>query len=194
MSRGFTLIEIIIAASIFTMVVMVISFFVLDISNFSFFFGENLVAQQELQQSLKSIVSEIRSMGPSDNGGYPIMSAASNLLTFYSDLDGDGKFERVRYYIEGAIFKKSILESTGNPPVYDPSQEKTFELVHYVTNTNSIFSYYDDAYTGNGSSLPTPINIPSIKTIKVSLIVDQNPLQPPLPMNFSITATIRNFR
>ena len=194
MQKGFTLIEIIISMAIFTMVAMVISFFTLDISNFSFFFGETLVAQQELQQSLKVIVREIRSMGPSNNGSYPIIASSANSLTFYSDIDDDGLFERLRYYVEDNIFKKAVIKPTGNPLVYNPAEENIYELVNNVTNAGSVFEYYSRDYTGSEASLPAPIDIPSVKTIKVSLTVDQNPLQPPLPMSFSITAMIRNFR
>ena len=176
------------------MVAMTISFFTMDISSFSFFFGEHLIAQQELQQSLKVIVREIRSMGPSNNGSYPIMTATANSLTFYTDIEGDGLFERVRYYVEGNTFKKAIIKPTGNPLVYNSAEEKIFELVSNVTNGGSVFFYYDNAYTGVEPSLPLPINIPLIKTVKATLTVDQNPLQPPLPMSFSITAMIRNFR
>ncbi len=191
---GFTLIEIVIAVTIFTMVVLVISFFTLDISKFSFFFGENLIAQQEIQQSLRGMIPEIRSMGPSNLGGYPIMAATANSFTFYTDNDKDGLFERIRYYMDGNIFKKAVIKPTGNPLTYNPAEEKTFELVHYVTNANNIFSYFDNNYTGSESSLPFPINIPSVKTIKSELIADQNPQEPPLPLSFSITAMIRNFR
>ncbi len=192
MNKGFTLIEILISVALFTSVVLIISVFTMDISSFSFVFGENLIAQQELQQSLSGMVREIRSMGPSNNGSYPIMSAGSNLITFYTDTDDDGLFERVRYYVEGGIFKKAVLKPTGNPLVYDPAQEKISELVHNVTNGDNVFSYYAGTYTGTEPALPFPIDIPLVKTVKAELIVDQNPLVPPVPQSFSITAMIRN--
>lgn len=194
MKKGFTLIEIIITLAIFTGVVIIVSFFTLDISNFSFFFGENLIAQQELQQSLKGMIREIRSMGPSNLGSYPIMSVTADSFVFYSDTDDDGLFERIRYYAQGNTFMKAIIKPTGNPLVYDPAQEKTFELAHNITNGSNIFLYFDNNYSGTENPLPFPINIPLVKTVKASLTVDQNPLTPPLPLNFSITAMIRNFR
>ena len=174
-TRGFTLIEILIVLAIFTTLSLLIGRFALDISNFSVFFGEDLRAQQELQSSLRPMIRELRSMGPSNNGSYPIMTASATALTFYSDSDGDGLFERIRYYMEGNIFKKGILKPSGNPLTYNPAQEKTFEFAHNVTNGSAVFSYYDKNYTGSGNALSSPINIPAIKLVKVELVIDQNP-------------------
>ena len=192
MSRGFTLIEIVIALAIFTGISLLASFFVLDISNFSLFFGENLSVQQELQLSLIPMASEIRAMGPSSTGSYPIASAAAGSFIFYSDSDNDGLFEKIRYFMDGNIFKKGVIKPTGNPLNYDPAQENVFELVHYVTNSGSVFSYYDKNFTGIQLPLTFPIDVSAIKTIKASLIVAQNPEILPGPLNFSVTASGRN--
>ena len=194
MKKGFTLIEIIIALAILSGTLLVIGLFTLDISNFSIFYGQNLSAQQELQLSLRFMIREVRSMGPSNNGSYPIVSATANSVTFYSDSDKDGLFERIRYYMEGSVFKKAIIKPTGNPLVYNPAQENTFELVNNVINGNSVFDYYDKNYTGAESPLSFPVNIPLVKSLRATLTVDQNPLALPVPISFSITAMIRNFR
>src|SRR3989344_8127549 len=62
LSAGFTLIEIIIAMAIFSGIVFVVSSFGLDVYDFGIFLGENLTAQQELQLTLRSMVSEMRAM------------------------------------------------------------------------------------------------------------------------------------
>jgi len=191
---GFTLIEILITMTIFISLFLVITRFSLDISSFSSFFEESLVAQQELQISLRSMVREIRSMGPSSNGSYPIMSASASSFTFYSDSDGDGLFERIRYYTEDNIFKKGVIKPTGSPLTYDPAQEKTFELVHNVTNGTAVFFYYDKDYVGSGSPLAFPVDVVAVKLIKTEVIVDQNPNALPGPISFVITAMIRNFK
>lgn len=192
--KGFTLIEVVIALAIFTTIALAISLFTLDISNFSVFFGENLSAQQELQLSLLSMAREIRAMGPSSTGSYQIASATANSVTFYSDSDDDGLFERLRYFMDGDIFKKGVIKPSGNPLVYDPAQENVYELVHYVTNGSTVFTYYDKNFTGTQPPLSFPVNAPLIKAVKASLVVDQNAGAPPLPLDFSITATARNFK
>jgi len=194
LNNGFTLAEILIAMAIFVSVALVITKFMLDLSNFSVFFGEDLMAEQELQISLRPMVREIRSMGPSNVGSYPIVAASLSSFTFYSDGDGDGLFERIRYYMEGNVFKKGILKPSGNPLSYNPSDEKTFELTHNIINGSAIFSYYDKTYTGSENPLSLPIDVPLIKMIKAELSVDQNPNTLPGPIIFSVSAMIRNFR
>ncbi len=194
LNTGFTLIETLITMAIFVSMLLIVTKFTLDISDFSVFFGEDLTAEQELQLSLRPVIREIRSMGPSNVGSYPIMTASADSFTFYSDGDGDGLFERIRYYMEGSIFKKGILKPSGNPLSYNPADEKTFELTHNVINGSAIFSYYNKTYTGFENPLPSPIDIPSIKMIKAELSVDQNPNALPGPISFAISAMIRNFR
>lgn len=194
LNSGFTLIEILITMAIFISVLLVVIRFTLDISEFSVFFGADLTAEQELQISLRPIIREVRSMGPSSVGSFPIMTASADSLTFYSDSDGDGLFERIRYYMEGNIFKKGILKPSGNPLSYNLADEKTFELVHNIINGSTVFSYYNKTYTGSESPLALPIDIPSIKMIKVELSTDWDPKALPGPITFSISAMIRNFR
>lgn len=192
MNKGFTLVEIIIVLAVFSGIVLMVSFLTLDISSFSLFFGENLSVQQELQLSLVPMVSEVRSMGRSSTGSYPIASAAANSLIFYSDIDNDGLFEKMRYFMDGDIFKKGVIKPTGSPLTYDPTQESVYELVHYVTNFSSIFKYYDESFTGTQVPLSFPIDVSAIRTMKASLTVDRNPNVLPGPFDFSVTASPRN--
>ena len=134
-------------------------------------------------------------MGPSNNGSYPIMTATSDTFIFYSDIDEDGLFERVKYYIVGNVLKKSVIKPTGNPLIYNSANEKIYDLVHnVVADASSSFNYYDKSYAGSGSSLTSPINIPLIRIVKAQLKVDDNPNKPPGSLYFSTTAMIRNFR
>jgi prepilin-type N-terminal cleavage/methylation domain-containing protein len=190
MKKGFTLIEILIAMAILTAISLAVMYFALDVSEFSVYFSSNIILAQELQQSLRGMLPDIRSMGVSDLGAYPIVSATAQQLIVYTDIDQDGSFEQVRYFIEGGTFKKGTIEVSGNPPTYNSSAEITRELVHYIiTGASSSFRYY-----GAGSSvpLPFPVNVSDIRVIKFGLVVDDRPGALPGPLDFSITARIRN--
>ena len=96
--RGFTLIEILISITILSGIVFIVGMFGLDIFNFQIFLGDAFTIQQEISLTLTNMGIDVRSIGPSANGSYPIESASDSSIVFYSDIDGDTIFERVRYY------------------------------------------------------------------------------------------------
>jgi len=192
---GFTLIEVLISMFIFVGALLVITRFGLDLAGYSLFFSENLEVQAELTQTLRVITAELRSMGPADTGAYPIAVAAGNTLTFYSDYDGNGKFEQIRYFMNGTIMLRGVTNSTGNPPQYLPANEKTSEVVHnVVSNPATIFTYYAKEYTGVGAALPSPIDIPSVRLVTVSISANQVTSQGASTASQTANITIRNFR
>ncbi len=194
-AAGFTLLEILVVMGILFGIMYVVVTFGLNVATFGGFLGENLNSAQELQQTFKVIKTEIRSMGPANTGGYPIESANSTSFIFYSDIDGDGLFERVRYYLEGNIFKKGVIKPTGNPLSYLPANEQTKEVVHnIITNPPPIFSYYAKDVDGSGAALTVPINPSIIRLLKIDLSADNNPQQLPGPASLKIFITVRNFR
>lgn len=191
-SAGFTLMEVVIAIGILSGIVLIVSMFGLDVYDFGIFLGENLSAQQELQIALRVMVSEMRSMTQSVNGSYAIESASQNAVVFYSDIDGDGLADRIRYFLDGDILKKGVIKPTGSPLGYSGS-EKITEEVHYVyALAGNIFSYYNSSYTGVEAPLTFPIGIPTVRLIKVDVTVDQNPADTASRINFSSSVNIRN--
>lgn len=192
MNKGFTLIEMIISIGILSAVMVAVSMFGLDIYDFGIFLGENLIAHQEIQLTLKVIISEMRAMSQSVNGGYPIESASQNSIIFYSDMDGDGFTERIRYFLDGNKFKKGVIKPSGNPLFYSGAENITEEIHNIYSAGGNIFGYYDSSYSGTQAELGFPINIPNIKLIKVNLTVDPNPADPSSRVNFSTSVNIRN--
>jgi len=185
--------EVIIAMGILSGIILIISIFGLDVYDFGIFVGENLTSQQEVQISLRTMVSEIRAMAQSVNGSYPIESALQNSLIFYSDVDGDGFTDRIRYFLDGATLKRGIIKPTGAPLSYPAADEKVKEEVHNIyTPAGNIFGYYNSSYSGSGGGLPFPINIPSVRLIKVNITVDPNPIDQSSRVNFSDSVNIRN--
>ena len=193
MSKGFTLLEILISMAILTGVVFAISSFGLDAFDFGIFLGENLTAQQEIQLTLKSMTSEVRAMTQSVSGSYPIESASQNSITFYSDIDGNCLSEKIRYYLQGNTFYKGTIEASGNPLIYDIANEKVSEMIHNIyAPAGNIFSYYDGDYSGTEPELPFPVNIPEIRLVEISITVDSNPVNPTSRINFSTSVNMRN--
>ena len=170
-----------------------IVFFALDISRSQIFLGESLESEEDIKQALEIMVPEIRSIITSNNGSYPIIAASSSSFSFFSDINSDGLVEKVRYFLDVNDFKKGVIVPTLNPVIYDPTSEKVTTLASDVISSN-IFYYYDENYDGSQSPLIIPIDISKIRLIKIELVVDQNPLTPPLPAKIGIFADLRNLR
>lgn len=184
--------EVIIAIGIVSGIILIVSMFGLDVYDFGIFLGENLSAQQELQIALRVMVSEMRPMTQSVNGSYAIESASQNAVIFYSDIDGDGLVDKVRYFLDGDVLKKGVIKPAGSPLGYSGS-EKITEEVHYVyASAGNIFSYYNSSYTGVEAPLTFPIDISAVRLIKANVTVDQSPADAASRINFSLSVNIRN--
>lgn len=194
MNRGFTLIEVLVAITISTIAIGVVTYFALDVSQFGLNLGDRLETERELEMTLRSILTEIRSMGPADNGSYDIATASPTALTFFADIDGDRKFEQVRYFLDGTTLKKGVTVSQGTPATYPPQNETVTEVVHYMVPGPALFTYYGAGNPAAMASLSAPVNIGLIRLVQVRGTTDRNPATPPLPTTLSITATIRNLR
>ena len=193
-NRGFTLIEIILAMAITGVSLVFVTYFAVDVSNFGTDLSNRLSAEFELQLTLRAMVSEIRSMGPGGNGAYPIATATTTTFTFYSDIDGDGLFEQVRYFLDGTVLKKGVIKPAATQPVQYPSASEVInEAVHYMI-PGTIFPYYREGLPDEMSPLSSPVNVADIRLVKITGIVDKDTTLPPLPTTLSITATIRNLR
>ena len=191
--QGFTLLEVLIAVGILSIVILTVSIFAFDVFRSELFISENLEAEEQIQQIFKIIAPEIRSMAISNNGSYPLAAVSSSSLSFYSDIDLDGLSERVRYFLEGTVLKKGVIKPAINPVVYDPASEKISETVKNVIS-NNIFSYYDSNYDGSQPALDYPIDISVIRSVGIKLTVDKNIAMAPIPVVLTTFINIRNLR
>jgi type II secretory pathway pseudopilin PulG len=192
--RGFTLIEIVLASSIAFIAIAVVTLLATELTDFGTTLGTRLEQERELELFMRVIVSELRSIGPAENGAYPIAQAQSQTLTFYGDIDNDGLFERVRYFLDGTTLKKGVIEPTTDLPAqYPPTSETVTEIVHLMV-PGTIFTYFSEGYPPEMSALSAPVNIADIRLITATGTVDADPNALPEPVTLNISATIRNLR
>lgn len=196
MKKGFTLVETLIALFIFSLATIVVGNFARDI----FFY--NSIAQSELdveysgRKILNPIISEIRSATLSSVGAYPVESVATSSFVFFSNIDSDNKKERVRYFLEGTNLKKGVIKPTGTVSlIYVSANEVVTTIIPDVRNgTTSLFSFYDTNYTGSSTPLTYPINIPNVRFVKISLILDKDVNRLPGPVTVTTQVAIRNLK
>lgn len=191
---GFTLMEIVVATAIASIAIGVVTKLAIDVTGFSTSLGSRIEQEQELAPFLRLLVSEIRSIGPAENGSYHIAQAEAQSFTFYGDVDNDGMFERVRYFVSGTILKKGVIEPTATEPIgYPPGNETVTDVVSGLV-AGTVFTYFDEGYPLVATPLPSPVNVTDVRLVTAKLTIDKDPAVQPGPSTLSVSATIRNLR
>ncbi|OGY31168.1 MAG: hypothetical protein A3C02_03980 [Candidatus Andersenbacteria bacterium RIFCSPHIGHO2_02_FULL_45_11] len=157
--RGFTLIEILVAISISSIIlVALVRLMGISIPVYRSLFLQTL-ADDTARVQLKRIAHQLREARPSDTGAYPIVEATAQKLIFYADIDGDIATERVRYELVGTDLVRGVIEPSGNPIVYDVVGEVSSIVARSIYNGSTpLFTYYGSNYPTdpNPLILPTP--------------------------------------
>lgn len=173
---GYTLIEVIVMVGVLSLILLAIYAFLSNLLGFSRKFTSAMSTQQQINTVLKEFVREARTMSISEGGAYPIQEASSTSFTFFSDYDKDGTVERIRYFYSTTTtsIMKGIIEPVGG--VYNSANESISQRISNVTTaatTTAVFTYFNSSYDGVGTTtaLATPVNIPSIRHIKVQFFV-----------------------
>jgi hypothetical protein len=190
--RGITLIETLFGISIFVIIMTALGTFTKDLWVYNSYIGSGLSTADSARSLLKKMTLEIRTASTADTGAYTINSATSTSFIFYSDVDDDGLKEKVRYFLNGTTLQRGIIKPTGSPLGYTAT-ETISTLMPNVANS-IIFEYYDENYDGETSPLSIPVNIPSVRLIKITVTTDNDPNKPPAPSTFSTQISMRNLK
>jgi len=165
-----------------------------DISNIiNSLINQTVKVRQSSDYTFQTLISDVRSMGPSAPGAYPIESASSTSFIFYSDVDRDGVVDRVRYTLATSTLDRATIKPTGNPFVYATSSEVVISAIYNVDVGQSSFSYFDENWTGSQSPLPAPVNLLAIRSIKVNIAIQSSTSTGSI-VKFTNTITPRNLK
>ncbi len=174
-SRGFTLVETIVAVFLFVGLVGAVS-------GFAIFFFKNFSFSYEEQQSVNlihgavtRISRDIREARTGNQGAWPIISAGDNEFIFYSDVTNDGRTDRVRYFLDGNLLKRGVIEPTQVPVEYHLSQEKITVIASGIDlGGKPLFTYYNGLYPSNMTNNPLPTQLRLLSTRLVSIYLRSN--------------------
>lgn len=197
--KGFTLIEIIVGMGIAAIIFFMIGVLGNQFSTIAMFVSQKLQNEQSAKSAIQTMVREIRSAGPSSVGGFAIESASPSSFVFFSDIDGDGLLERIRYFLATSTaatstIQKGITKPAGNPLAYTTSTEIVRPVLTDSVSTSTIFSYFDANYTGTEDPLSSPINSLKIRIVKIEMLIDADPATKPEADYFTNTVDIRILR
>jgi len=196
LKKGMTLIEIIIVIAILGIIMIAMSSFQLGILNNNRFSQDSLTSLQDAKTILRTMIKEMRTIAPSNNGSFAIINVATSTISFYSDIDGDAIKEQLRYFLVSTTLKKGVIKPSGSPLVYNPANENISILANNIKNSTStmLFEYYNENYTGTSSPLTYPINLSDIHLIKVNLMIDVDPNRSPVPRLYTSQVNLRNLK
>lgn len=191
--KGFTLIETLVGVLIFVMIMLAISMFSRNTWIYNSFISAGLNNSSSITKVLKTMSSEIRTASTAETGAYVISNATATSFTFYSDIDSDGAKEKIRYFLSGNLMRKGVTEPTGSPFTYNPANEVITTLIPNVNNSTN-FEYFDKNYDGTTPPLSFPVDISSIRLVKINITIDNDPNKAPTANVFSTQISIRNLK
>jgi len=196
MKKGMTLTELLVALAVFAIVMVAVSAFEANIFVYRSNVSGSFETAQNSQVILKVILKELREVGPGSNGAYPLVQTGSTTLSFFSDIDNDGKTEQITYNLIGSTFYRAVIKPVGSPVTYPIANQSTSTLITNVTNGSSLasFEYFDTFYTGTSSPLVQPVNPSKVKLIKINQRIDLDPNRSPVPIIYTVQASLRNLK
>lgn len=193
MKRGMTLVEALVVVAVTTMVggtmLMAIRYFY--VNNSYVFDAANSVSQA--RRGLATMLHSVREASYGDDGAYPVGTAATSSVTFYSDVDSDGGVERVKIWRSANTLYRVVTNAGGNPPTYTGQASATSTIATHLRNATStpLFKYYDSSGVQLSTTSP---DISRIAIIRAYIQVDLNPNRAPQIFTLEGGATLRNLK
>lgn len=188
-----TFTEMLVALSMFVVIILVVTSFIVSFYRYNAYGIEQSSAIGSARRGIDPTINNIREATYSDEGAYPVISAAQNSFSFYSDIDSDNGIEKVRLFLDSGTFKKGITKSAGDPLSYD-GQPETFLLmsdnVRNVEQGVKIFTYYDSS----GAEVTDLSDVSSITFLTMDVIVNVNPNRDPNEFTLRASAALRNLK
>ncbi|MCI0597509.1 hypothetical protein L0Y34_00310 [Candidatus Parcubacteria bacterium] len=191
--RGVTLVEMIVVVALTVVVAGSLLSMITTFYRSNAFVFEAVSSVDSARRGLATALHNIREASYADDGAYPIESAATSSVTFYSDIDTDGGAERVRIYLLSGTLYRTVVNAAGNPPSYTGQPISTSTIAAYVRNSTStpLFTYYDSSGAPLATTSP---DIAAIASVRTTIMVDLNPNRLPNILTLTGAATLRNLR
>ena len=192
--KGFTIVETIVAIAIFilgTMASVLVYSRIIQNKSYTLEMGKSAFV---VSRSVGDLVKHLRRARQSDNGSYPIVSAAANDLVFYSDYNKDGITEKLHIYLSGnKVYMAIRIPSSTFPVTYAAGYETPVQIADSIVNTGSdaMFTYFDRNYPAS-TELSYPIDVSNVRLVKIFLKININPNRSPDNIQQETFVELRN--
>ncbi len=192
---GFTLVEVLVVIAINTLLFLVIVNSIVQIYQSNSYTSAQSNEIDSVRRGLTIWTRDTREMTFAANGAFPLAVVEDYRLAFYGDIDRDNSVEYVEYKLATTTLYKRTSNPVGYPAVYNVNTpDSTLILSEYVQNLNQsqvMFTYYNNS--GNLILSPTSM-ISDIRYIRMSIIVNIDPLRSPGEFMLQSSATPRNLK
>jgi prepilin-type N-terminal cleavage/methylation domain-containing protein len=167
--RGFTLVEMVLALAISTIVLAAVySVFTIANKNFT---TQNAAAhvQQNLRSAIRLMARDIRHAGldPSGSGNFGITHASQNKISFTMDSEISGTFNGI---VDEANWEEITYDFQGDQimqTLYETVTTSTADTAALISNIKEVkFKYYDSANNDLGVPVPND-KLADIRTVEI---------------------------
>ncbi|MBU0597689.1 prepilin-type N-terminal cleavage/methylation domain-containing protein [Patescibacteria group bacterium] len=196
LSKGFSLVEMIVVLSIVSLISVGIGAFTYQGMKLWNITQDHVEAQENVRVAFRSVVGEIREMIISDNGSYPIEYVDDFSIVFFANIDDDTKREKVKYELSNGILYRWVTESDGGEPAQYPAftQDDRSVIAQDIINIDYLFKYFDNSYNGASDPLADPFELNEISLVQMRLVIDSDPNALPAPIEVETNISLRNLK
>lgn len=178
--------EVLVVMGIFSLIILISGDFIITGFRSLRFGAEFDDAVDNARRAVEAISKEIRGANISDRGDYPIVLASGQDIIFYSDIDYDGDFDRIRYFISDQKLYK-VVTQPGAVRDYSGAGATT-TIASYVNNGGSdAFIYYD-------GSVAQTADLDSIRLVRIHLLFNVTPDVAPDDILVETDVNLRNLK
>jgi len=176
---GMTLLEMMIAISIYTVLMLAITTSITTLYQYNAYALEQ---SQEVDNARRGVTQwnrDVKEMTTGEDGNWPISVITEHRLGYYSDTDQDDSVEYVEYVLVDTTLRKFIYNPIGSPATYNKTTPDSVEVlsehVQNIGQATSTFFYFDNA----GNQLTSASPIIDVRYIQMQLIVNIDPVRNP---------------
>ncbi|MFA5927606.1 MAG: prepilin-type N-terminal cleavage/methylation domain-containing protein [Patescibacteria group bacterium] len=190
---GFTLIEVLVASAIFSIIVLVMASFL----STGLRIYQTTNSSTKLQDNLRKIVSEFER---STRAASQVVSAKRDELVFYRFYQTDQILEplptRVRYFTQTdkLVVGKSSPVSIDEFGVISFDAEEEALIIENLDDTINIFTYYDDSNQAISFDANGVVPAGDVKMVGLSMLLDKDKVKAPLPVSGETKVSLRNLK
>lgn len=184
---GFTLLEILIAMTIVTMISVLLGKVTID----GFTHYQYLQYQANGSADLSNVLNRVSRV---IRGTTLIDTAQGNTITLYGYfLPQDAVVDKIRYFTSGTALEVGVTPPSGTAPnySYSPANEQVKIITNNLTTAPSpIFTYYNDS----GNQLATGFATAQVKQVGIFLSFNPKPIYLHINISTGTRVTLRNMK
>ncbi len=127
-------------------------------------------------------------------GSTEVVTSEPGEYEFYAYLLNDAQPapSKIRYFTEDGSLKRGVIQPSGAGPVFDypAANENISGLCDYVTNGDTIFTYYNDS----NAEISEPVPKDAVRMVEFSISLDKNTSKPPEAVSQTTKVNLRNLK